>query len=286
MANSENVIAKIYGGLGNQMFQYAAGRTLADRLKVPLQLDLSFYRKKRHRSFELQRFPISATILPHVGACGRILQKFRKLSNPPLFKESSFRFDKRFVDLNGPVILDGYFQSPLYFGAIETAVRLELSPPIPQDSGILALGEAMRSAGAISIHVRRGDYVSDKNAAALFAQCTPKYYRSALKMMPRNLPAIVFSDDYRWVKENLDFGRSVRFAADEVNADALGDLWLMTQASHHVIANSTFSWWGAWLKTGNGLTIAPKPWFRNVNTDETDLLPVGWCRVPTSGEVN
>lgn len=285
MAGTGSVIVKIYGGLGNQMFQYAAGRALAVRLGLPLELDLGFYGKKRHRKFELERFPIVASVMEPQGMFGRVLRKLPGAYGPGLFRESSFRFDPGFAALDAPAVLDGYFQSPLYFEGIADSIRRELSPPVPKDHRLAELGEFMRTTGAISLHVRRGDYVSDKNAAALFASCTPEYYRSALAQLPPELPVVAFSDDVDWVKSNMDFARPVRFAADVSPTDGPGDLWLMTQARHHVIANSTFSWWGAWLKVQEGKTIFPRPWFLRNDMDETDLIPPDWLPAGVAGGV-
>ncbi len=277
------VISTINGGLGNQMFQYAAGRALALRLGVPLELDISFYGAGRHRSFELGKFGIVAAMAAKRGLFAKLLGGKDAL---PEFDEAHFHFDPRFDDLHSPVKLEGYFQSPRYFAGYSENIRRELTPPNPVDRETLALGARMGGEGSISLHVRRGDYVSKPSAASVFSQCTLDYYRKALKQLPADLPVYVFTDDLVWAKSNLEFGRALIFAGDRPVVTGLGDLWLMTKASHHIIANSTFSWWGAWLKTAIGTTIAPTPWFKTDENSDVDLIPENWLKIELGGQAN
>ncbi len=276
----EPVKVKIHCGLGNQMFQYAAARTLALRVNAPLVLDTNSYDKDRERNFELGYFPIIAThaAKPSTVAklAGRISDRFW---GQDLFRESGFAYDRRFESISRPLRLAGYFQSWKYFTAAAAQIRTELTPPLPQDDETRALGEWMQHSNAISLHVRRGDYVRNKKNSELYSECSPAYYRAALGRLPAESPVMVFSDDPAWVRENLDLGRKWRLASDRKSVSGLGDLWLMTNARHHIIANSTFSWWGAWLKQLQGLTVAPKPWFRTKDMPDADLLPVDWLRL-------
>ena len=282
MAGLDVTIA-LSGGLGNQMFQYAAARGVANRLNVPLWLDTGFYTKGRHRTFDLQSFPLKASICARPSLLQKVQRKLLGNGGGANFREAGFSYDAAVEKLTTPVRMEGYFQSPKYFADCTDLIRAELSPPVPEDAETRALGGAMAQTECISLHVRRGDYVSNPNAAAIFPVCTLAYYRDALQQLPAGLPVHVFSDDIAWAKANLDFGRTLSFAGDRPVATALGDLWLMTKATHHIIANSTFSWWGAWLKSKPGLTIAPTPWFQPGQMIDKDLIPSQWLRVGIAG---
>lgn len=275
---------RISGGLGNQLFQYAAGRALSVRTGAALVLDTSFYTKRRHRSLELTEFPISGTVQSHrptsrfMNFFGRLLGRSAAVSQQ--YTEKQFHYDPQFTQLKPPILLEGYFQSWRYFESCTDLIRRELMVPVPQDSQYLEMGALLRDRQAISLHVRRGDYVSSAKAREIYATCSMDYYRRAMEMIPGREPVIVFSDDPDWARDHLPKVRSLIFSPGGAAGSALGDLWLMTQAWHHIIANSTFSWWGAWLSDeSRGLTIAPDQWFNDKSVRDTDLFPKHWKRI-------
>ena len=277
---SDAVTVAITGGLGNQMFQYAAGRALAIRLGVPLKLDLDFYRKSRHRDFELDRMAIVAT--PDGGQRKKGL--FSRLfgRSDTVFRERQFHYDAAIESLAAPVRLEGYFQSPRYFEACSDTIRSELMPPQPRDAESQEIAALMAAGNVTALHIRRGDYVSNAKAQAVYAACSLDYYRTALAAIPSSGPAVVFSDDVGWVKANLSADRPLVFAGEKGPRSGMADLWLMTRATHHIIANSTFSWWGAWLAGETGGTVfAPDRWFNDPKLVDRDLLPAHWQRLPT-----
>ncbi len=280
------VSVQISGGLGNQMFQYAAARALAKRLHAPLQLDLSFFDRKRHRVYALSTFALA----PHhkVGTPGA--SRLERIRMPlirglkrvmgrrlPTYHEPHFHFDPAFERLQAPVNLVGHFQSPRYFDAYAELVRQELSPPVPTDILSRKIAEAMARSESCALHVRRGDYVQNPKNQALFTSLDSSYYLPALKRLSAGCTVYVFSDDMSWARENLPSIRDLIFVEDNQLRSGLADLWLMTQADHHIIANSSLSWWGAWLAMRQeGMKIAPRRWFVNATYRSEQLIPNSW----------
>jgi hypothetical protein len=285
------VSVRIAGGLGNQMFQYAAARALALRHGVPLELDLSFYDPGRHRAYELEAFalaPHGVIAPPPPGpfartraALARAWRHRRRPPGPPvaLYREPHFHFDPRFAQLVPPVRLVGYFQSARYFEDCEATIRQELAPPPATDALSREIAQRMGGQG-VALHVRRGDYVTNPKNASTFAVCGVDYYARALALLPAAAEVFVFSDDMAWAREHLPRLRPLVFVDDGSRRSGLADLWLMAQARHHVIANSSLSWWGAWLAApAGGLKIAPARWFVDPAMDDRDLVPAGWTRL-------
>lgn len=276
MTDRPKVIATITGGLGNQLFQYAAGLALAQRTNAELVLDLSFYGKARHRAFELGLLGVTAPSLAETrrGLFARLLEP-----RPPVFCEAGFQYDPRFAGLAAPATLRGYFQSARYFAGQEDSVRAAIRVPEPADAETARIMAWLGGRDFASLHVRRGDYVSVSNATQ-YDTCGPDYYMRALGRLPQGIPVVVFSDDIGWAKTNLPDREDMTHAGQETPRSGLADLWLMTRASHHIIANSTFSWWGAFLAGRNdGIVLAPSRWFGNPSIDTRDILPERWVRV-------
>jgi len=279
------ITVKISGGLGNQLFQYAAARSLALEKNADLILDASFYDSGRHRSFDLERFSIQPKAVTR-GAGPRWISHLKALGtrllrlDHPQYHEPHHHFDQDVFDLQPPCGLHGYFQSVLYFQRHASTIHRELQPPAAADVESLALSGMMGQSEAVSLHVRRGDYVTNARARQIFCECGPEYYERALDLIPESGPVLVFSDDPAWCRQRLPRKRELIFVGEQGSRDGVADLWLMTQASHHIIANSTFSWWGAWL-SGNrkGLKIAPERWFCERNERARDLVPQEWIRV-------
>lgn len=280
---------RISGGLGNQMFQYAAGRTLAIRHDSRLKLDTSFYGRKRHRRFELGELPIVAEFDP-VKISNRFISTGRRFrdkllrdkrrSSRKVYSESQFHYDQVFAALPSGTILDGYFQSERYFREQADTIVDELTPRKPNDARATSLAGRIAGCEATALHVRRGDYVTSAKASQIYCTCDMDYYRDALELIPGDDPVFVFSDDIAWAKENLPQVKPLVFPEPAADSSALTDLWLMTHATHHIIANSTFSWWGAYLAgSQKGVTVAPKRWFTDETINDNDLMPANWIRI-------
>jgi hypothetical protein len=145
------------------------------------------------------------------------------------------------------------------------------------------LAEQMKGAHAISVHVRRGDYLSNPAANAFHGVCSTEYYRTAMQLVAEKVDDphfFVFGDDPDWARENLQFYWPTTFVEHGLDCSPHNDIWLMSLCSHHIIANSSFSWWGAWLAENlSQLVIAPRRWFQDERLDTSDLLPDRWTRL-------
>jgi hypothetical protein len=285
---------RLSGGLGNQMFQYAAARALALRCAANLVLDASFFDAGRHRRFDLQALPLAPhRLLPAVrGPAARsraaIARAWRKVVGPPIpeYREVHFHFDPAWEGLRAPLRLRGHFQSARYFVGRSALLRQELMPAPPQDAHSLALAQTLRRSPCAALHVRRGDYLSAKNAA-IYAQLDAAYYTAAMQRLPADTQVLVFSDDIGWCQQALKapahLPRLEFVGAEGQPRTALADLHLMALARHHVIANSSLSWWGAWLgQQGHaeaGIVVAPARWFVDAAVDTSDLVPPAWQRL-------
>jgi len=286
------LLINIKGGLGNQMFQYAFGRALADERGEELKLDLSgLTRAGRHgdaeRPFALQAFNLTCTTAtaeevraaryPH-GIRSRIREgvEMKVLRRLGLTSEDSVA-RKRYRSY-----FDGYWQSPRYFEHIRSILLADftLKQPLGPAAEMVA-GQIQRST-AISLHVRRGDYAQNPHVRTQFGLCSPKYYENAIAKMNSSFSAatyFIFSDDIAWVKEHIRTPKHTVFVSRPEITDA-EELTLMSMCDHHIIANSSFSWWGAWLNTNpNKIVIAPVPWF-NIPNEHSDLIPSSWITLP------
>ena len=232
------MITYIQGGLGNQMFQYAAGLAVSKRLQEPLFLNNSFYEVNKSRQYELGVFPISATVTNEQAK---------------LIEEKGFRYQN--ITESGMIV--GYWQSEKYFADIADQVKKEFYLP-----------KASIEDDMVAVTVRRGDYLSLPD---VFHNLGESYYRDALEIFPEH-KTVVFSDDPAWCSANLEWADFVM----PCNT-AIQDLALLSSFKNHIIANSSFGWWGAWLANGNTV-VSPRNWFTN-GLDTTDLIPDRWIRI-------
>ena len=294
----DGVIAKVFGGLGNQMFQYAAGRALATRLRQPLQIDTrSSHREgNAHNGFELTRVfamePDHATdnsVRRQLGwRSPRLVQRLLRRSKAKRLygryvPEPHYHFWPGFEVLEGPCFLDGYWQSFLYFAASAKALRSEFAFRLPLEHANARIAEQIAAAPhPVSIHVRRGDYVSSSRTASHHGVLGLDYYRTALDRVVDRLARpqfFVFSDDIAWARANLPVPGDAVFVGHNTTLDSHFDMHLMSRCRHHVIANSSFSWWAAWLNADpDKIVIAPSRWFL-APFDTTTLTPPSWTRI-------
>ncbi|MBO0215434.1 alpha-1,2-fucosyltransferase [Vibrio sp. Vb2880] len=283
------VIVKITGGLGNQLFQYATGKALAKKLSCELALDLSFYPTQKLRKYELDKFNIKARIATtkEISLAGggndvvsRLMRKFGLTSVifPQYIKErESIKYVEKIDQCKSGAFLDGYWQNPRYFSQIKVELVQEFTPKTSLSAPALIWKERIaQSSTPVSLHVRRGDYIDNAHTNSVHGTCGLDYYRSAVNKVldtAENPTFYVFSDDIDWCKENL--GSLGVFVYIDDTQSAIDDLMLMSFCHHHIIANSTFSWWAAWL--GNdGLTIAPQNWFSDLSRNNTSIYDSAW----------
>jgi hypothetical protein len=283
------IIVELKGGLGNQLFQYAAARRLSLTLGVPLKLDISFYKRHSQRTYELDQFCIEAGIAtPWEVASWRGPRFLTRITQPlgllpRCVMEKSFEFDPAILHLQDGRYLEGYWQSYRYFADVVPQIRRELAVRMRPSDADRSLLDRMAQCDAVCLHVRRGDYVSNPIARQYHGLCTAEYYRTAVESIASQLRApelFVFSDDMPWVKQNLKWHLPTNYVEHHGVASAPLELRLMTGCRHFVIANSSLSWWAAWLSANeNPIVYAPRRWFVDPAINTTDLTPPAWHRI-------
>lgn len=289
------IVMRLKGGLGNQMFQYALGRRLSLDHHTELALETSSFKTDHLRVYRLDTFQIQASIasdalpfFPTTGPKRRLntfLQFFRKLIGKPfdIYKEKSFHFDPEVLQCSSNAFFDGFWQSEQYFLPIRSTLLADLIPAKPLEGALAHIAKEIEQCNAVSIHVRRGDYVSDPTTTAYHGVCSKEWYEQAANYMKQHVPNLqffVFSDDYEWAKTNLNFDAPTRFIEPSPDGLECNDLYTMSLCKHNVIANSSFSWWGAWLNQNpNKIVIAPKQWFVAGPQNMDDLIPKSWIRL-------
>ncbi len=295
------VIVRLMGGLGNQMFQYASARALAHRRRQEIFLDLSAFQTDSLRTYQLAPFRIVANQIDSLtvqrltgyrqpGVGGFLRRSFQYVK--PYFKRSvvcqrvDLGFDAHFFAVPNTVLLIGYWQSEMYFADIAPMIRAEFSLRGSLSSASQAVGQIIRGTNSISIHVRRGDYVSDPVVNKLNGMLSVEYYAIAIERMTTAIPTphfFVFSDDIAWVRKSLHIGHPTMYIEHNGPGMEHEDLILMSMCRHNITANSSFSWWGAWLNTNpDKIVIAPQTWFVDPALSKTvqDIVPSSWLRIP------
>ena len=289
------IISNIIGGLGNQMFQFAAGRALALQKDQPLKLDTrGFGQYKLHQGFQLKEafsgaFDIaSESEIRALLGWQRTPRIQRVLSQPALatlraknlIVEPHFNYWNGIHDVPEDCYIKGYWQSERYFLRYDAHIRADFAfkPSLTDRNRVLA--DEISGQNAVSLHVRRGDYVKNPATLAVHGVCSPGYYQAAVDHIRRHVdnPVFyVFSDDMHWVRENLTIAAPMHHV--DHNNRAYDDMHLTSLCKHHVIANSSFSWWGAWLNANPAkIVVAPKQWFVQPRCID-DLLSPSWVRL-------
>ena len=291
------IIVKLNGGLGNQMFQYALGRRMAYVLGVRLKLGIFGFANYKLRTYGLSPFNIqenfasqeevTALTVLRQGITARVIrQVLRKPPKPaPTYirEKKLFHFDPDILDLPDGVYLDGSWQSEKYFADIEAVIHQEFTVKIPQAGKDKELAEQMASCESVSLHIRRGDYVSNPLTNQILGTCDRDYYPRCVEYLiqtVKNPHFFVFSDEPEWSRDNLNLLYPTTFV-DHNKADKdYEDLRLMSQCKHNIIANSTFSWWGAWLNQNpEKIVWAPKRWLKSDYYNTRDMIPDKWIKV-------
>jgi len=281
------VISIIKGGLGNQLFIYAAARAFALRNGRELFLDTArgFEKDGYGRSYRLDHFPITAMQMPEKWRIAPSLKHIRhkgmRVWNKILPRaHRSYLAERRDLGVEQltrltpskeRVTMLGYWQDEAYFRDFADNIRQELSPPTPIDTRNLDLGSALREEGSVFLHVRRKNY----------PELLPSsYYQSAIKFHQSKAPNLhfyIFGDDLDWAMKSLNFHGSPVTTVDWNSENELLDLWLMSRCRHAIIANSSFSWWGAWLGgdvSEGRLIVAPE-------NPHWNMRPAtGWSSIP------
>ena len=281
------------GGLGNQIFQYAAGRALAVKHSTKLVINLSMLNRSDSsvtpRNYELGSFRVVCDLelkppLPLCRGIRKLIWFLGTLNPTKFYVEKRSSYDPTLLMQPNGVTLFGYWQSYLYFSDISKQLMSELQPSKPLSEKSIEVLDRINSSKSIAIHVRRGDYVSNPETSSFHGLIPLNYYTDAIVFTLTKFPDatfFIFSDDQDWCKKNLAFEKA--YFIDHNNVEnSWEDLVLMSKCRHHIIANSSFSWWAAWMadnyqETVNHLVIAPKNWFKKAQEINTaDRFPRHW----------
>ena len=286
------IIIGLKGGIGNQLFQYAFGRHLALRNHSELQFDTEGLRRANeigniYRDFALPAFNIPIVEASRAGVL-RLkypygpLSKAWRLFRGKVLNEYHIKYHERLLAIRGEYYGDGYYQSPRYFDAIRPTLLTDLTLKNPLSPGAAEIAKRISGTTTASLHVRRGDYATNPRVIYEYGTCAPTYYTRAIEYLESRHPDItyvVFSDDIAWVKAHLPVGARAIYVDDPTISD-VESLMLMSQCTHNIVANSSFSWWGAWLNQHlEKIVVSPTPWFEHQPTDP-HLIPEDWIRIP------
>lgn len=297
------IIIRLSGGIGNQLFQYAFGRTLSIKNATTLKADISdFNNPKNPRTYKLDAYntvmeiaalddfksigipdPTAQEIARRViRRIYRAKEHFVPLPKRKLILEPSFQFHPELLNASQNCYLSGVWQSEKYFAPIADVLRKEITlknTPTPQTESWI---QKMRTCNSVSLHIRRGDYVANQKTHAFHGVCSPRYYQDAVRFISQKIPHptfFIFSDDIDWVKEHFRIAQPAMYVSDGTIPD-YEELVIMSNCKHHIIANSSFSWWGAWLNPHTEkIVVTPKKWFASESVPTQDLIPDTWITI-------
>lgn len=287
------IVVRLMGGLGNQLFQYAAAKHLSVLNNAELYFDTSFFNTKTEdttpRKFELDVFNIKYKLatdemLNHFHGCEfnsteLVLTKLLSFGKFKKYKFNEYGFDEHFLDLKGNYYVRGFFQSEKYFSSIKSIIREELiidQEHLPAD--VPLVNQIKNTANAVSIHIRRGDYIRNLTSMDAHGICSKDYYVKSIKLLREKLGEdlhfYIFTDDPTWVRNEMNWEIDSTIVSDK---KPIEDFYLMSLCNHNIIANSTFSWWAAWLNENeNKSIIVPKQWTNMLQTEKIELAPKNW----------
>jgi hypothetical protein len=291
------VIVQITGGLGNQLFMYAAARRLALHHRTALKLDISAFESYPLRRYLLDRYCIAQDVATP-DECAELKARALAQASPRFGMRSLFRrraqaavfsaddslagtWLPEILRTPADVYLQGYWQSEQYFKPVEQLIRDELRLKRELAGENLALAQKIGAVEAVSVHVRRGDYASNPQLGTMLGLLPPEYYQRASRAIAEAHPSarfFVFSDDPDWARHNLRLEHPVHCVAHNGPEAPHEDRRLMSRCRHHIVANSSLSWWGAWLCANTEkIVVAPAQWFQRLPMP--DLVPQGWLRL-------
>lgn len=287
------IISKIQGGLGNQMFQYAIGRAYAEKLNTDLYLDLSFYRQPFEKDVTPRKFELDLFDLKYTVATESDLSKFHNRSYwyrikrkmgvgvPIYYREGN---DSNILRGKKDIYLDGYWQSESFFRDFSNIIHSDFQFKKTLNKKSVEIATIIKSKQTpVSIHLRRGDYVTSAVTNSYHGVCDIEYYKSGIEYLNANIDEpyyFVFSDDVEWAKSNfLHLFTNMEIVQGNLGGDSWQDMHLMSLCHHNIIANSSFSWWAAWLNQHkNKVVIAPQNWFAtaDLNQGVHQRVPSDW----------
>jgi hypothetical protein len=289
------VVIKVIGGLGNQLFQYALGRAIEIKLGYKVKYDICDFKTYKLRNFELDKFKtkfelsskFENILLRNIisKSLYKIHSKFPSYISIRIlnyYLESEFKFVNNLFEIPESIYLSGYWQSEKYFREIKNVLIDELilkNQPSVENSKYL---QKITNSNSVSIHIRRGDYIEDISTNNIHGFCGLNYYNKSISTIESQIndpTFFVFSDDINWAKNNIRSKFTIYFV--DINSDKPEeDLRLMSNCKHNIIANSSFSWWAAWLNPNiNKIVIAPQLWFANQYKNSINIVPIDWIKI-------
>ena len=295
------IVVNVIGGLGNQMFQYAFAYSLSRKLNRSFELDTSDFETYWHphksnsiwAPYQLDIFQIERELTSHniqlrkINLLNKAIRKLkfikRKFLKKGYYQESHHNFDKNVFNIQRDVYFVGYWQSERYFKEYREELLKKFTLKAPIHMQTQKYKKMISSRNSASLHIRRGDYVSDVNTNNFHGVCSLEYYQKAVEYIIQvsdKTCFYIFSDDLDWAKKNLGFIENKIFVESDGSMLNYEEMYLMSLCNHNIIANSSFSWWGAWLNQNNKkVVIAPKKWFNDPLCNTTDVIPVNWTQL-------
>jgi len=295
------IIVKIIDGLGNQMFNYALGRSLSLLSGYPLKLDLTSFEEEREFPFtyKLHYFNIEENIASrqeieqirdgfHLNAMKTLAFKLRRRLAPyhrkPYVMERFYHFDPGMLNIRDKTYMAGLWQSEKYFKPIESQLRTDFQLKHEPDDVNQKFAGMIQSVNAVSIHHRRKEFAGDRGKKDHQVVMTQDYYDKALKIIEEKVPQphlFIFSDEIDWVRENLKFNFPVVYVDHNAEEEKhIEDFRLLSLCKHNIISTSTFSWWSAWCNSNpEKIVIAPRTRFSGGPLNPKDVIPDSWIQI-------
>lgn len=293
------IYSYLQGGLGNQMFQYAIARALSEHYQSTFLLDRSWFDlpqiETTPRPYQLGFLKIQEVAQTTVGfpkrpnKLKRLIQQFLSFGPIVYYQQNAFEFDAELLNLDGlgkrNLFLFGYWQAFPYLEPIKMILQQEFKTQQSISDHYQSYLKHIGTSESVMLHIRRGDYINSPSAAKFHGALALSYYQQAIEELLLNKPNahfFIFSDDLPWAKEALPKDLQITFVENALQADdAAQELQLMYACKHHIIANSSLSWWGAWLKQDcGGFVFAPNRWISDSSLDLSNLLPAHWQKIP------
>lgn len=275
------LIVKLKGGLGNQLFQYGFGRLISNKRNEQLKLDISSLgsAKDTKRSFVLDKFNIKAEIASKEEIQKYAPSAFARFTKQKILREFHIGWQPQLLT-SQKKYFEGYWQSYLYLDPIKDKLLQEITLKNPFTDYYQQISSQIKNSLSVAIHIRRGDFTDNQKIKSIHQTITLEYFQKAFSLIEsklQNNTYFVFSDDIAWVKTNLKTNFPTTYVSPEKNSEATQELILMSQCQHQIIANSTFSWWAAYLNQNlNKIVIAPKKWNNKYQKHYQHLLPKDW----------
>lgn len=288
---TDKIIIESQGRMANQMFCWAFAKSLSKKSGIDFLIDDSANTQKlsafncfdEYKKHQVKKCPFKQLL--------RFLIPIRTLRNkiskenfkmPQITEKDFTKFQPELLQIQEPSYISGFYQSENYFSDIKEDLLNDFSLKTPLNKDNKKLLEQIKNSESISLHFRRGDYIKKRNAEK-YGSCSVDYYKNAIQTIKektnKNLTLFVFSDDINWVKNNIKFEEETIYVNINNSNQGYFDLELMKNCKHNIIANSSFSWWGAWLNENpEKIVIAPKKWLAQDNFSN-DIIPENWIKI-------